>query len=294
MRFEEFIKQGIYLKSWSKKTVRTYRQGLNAFQMALHEGLGVAAPAGVEPVVPLTKAHLNTFVILMKDRGLKAGGCNMYIRTINSYLTWLHEEGELPQPLKIKLLPDPKKPLRTFSNAEIRLILNFKPKGPFQLRTHALMLCLADTGVRIDEALGLERRNVNLDDFNITVLGKGNKERIVPISLEGRKNLYRTMSKTTGTFVFATGTGQRLSYRNTYRDIKSLCKLIGIEGVHVHPHSFRHYFAVSYIRNGGDIYRLSRILGHSNISTSQLYLRSMGVEHLLEGHSQFSPLAKLA
>lgn len=284
-RFEDFIKQGVYLKSWSTKTVRTYRQGLNAFQMTIGEP---------EQAEKLTKAHLDTFVISMRQRGMTPGGCNMYIRTVNSYLTWLHEEGVLPAPLKIKLLPDPKKPLRTFSNAEIRLILNFKPKGPFQVRSHALMLCLADTGIRIDEILGLERAKVNLDDFNITVLGKGNKERIVPISLEGRKNLYRTMSKTSGRFVFATHLGHRLTYRNTYRDIKNVCKLIGIEGEHVHPHSFRHYFAVSYIRNGGDIYRLSRILGHTQISTTQLYLRSMGVEHLLEGHSQFSPLAKLA
>ena len=73
-----------------------------------------------------------------------------------------------------------------------------------------------------------------------------------------------------------------------------MCDCIGIRGEHVHPHSFRHYFAVSYIRNGGDIYRLSRILRHTQISTTQLYLRSMGVEHLLEGHSQFSPLARMA
>lgn len=94
-------------------------------------------------------------------------------------------------------------------------------------------------------------------------------------------------------FFYSRTGGRKLTYRNSYRDLKNVCRKIGIEGEHVHPHSFRHYFAVSYIRNGGDIYRLSRILGHTSISTTQLYLRSMGVEHLLEGHSQFSPLAKL-
>jgi site-specific recombinase XerD len=71
-----------------------------------------------------------------------------------------------------------------------------------------------------------------------------------------------------------------------------LCAAMGITGEHVHPHALRHAFACSYIRQGGDIYRLSRILGHCSISTTQLYLRSMGVEHLAEGH--LSPLARLA
>ena len=103
MKFEDFIRQGIYLKGWSLKTVRTYRQGLNAFQMAFRE-------TGFEPVclvgrnnsqsttsescnaiLPLTKAHLDTFVISLRQRGMAAGGCNMYIRTVNSYLTWLEE-----------------------------------------------------------------------------------------------------------------------------------------------------------------------------------------------------------
>jgi integrase len=192
------------------------------------------------------------------------------------------------------LVRDPKRPLTTFSNAEVRLLLAYRPKGTYHTRTWTLILCLMDTGIRIDEALGLERSKVNLDALNITVLGKGNKERIVPISLEFRKHLFRWLQKTEGRYVFGARTGTRLTYRNSYRDIKNLCKRIGIEGEHVHPHSCRHFFAVSYIRNGGDIYRLSRILGHTSISTTQLYLRSMGVEHLLEGHSQFSPLAKLA
>jgi len=63
-----------------------------------------------------------------------------------------------------------------------------------------------------------------------------------------------------------------------------------VSGRHVHPHAFRHCFAASYIRRGGDLYRLSRILGHSTITTTQLYLRSMGIEHLQENHAKLSPL----
>jgi len=112
------------------------------------------------------------------------------------------------------------------------------------------------------------------------------------MSPDWRKPLFKLLSKQTGRFVFATLRGERLLYWNAYREIKTLCSRAGVEGGHVHPHNVRHYFAVSYLRAGGDIYRLSRILGHTSISTTQIYLRSMGLEHLREGHSQYSPLAR--
>ncbi|MCA1585552.1 MAG: tyrosine-type recombinase/integrase [Acidobacteria bacterium] len=93
-------------------------------------------------------------------------------------------------------------------------------------------------------------------------------------------------------YLFCTRNGLRLAYRNAHRDIKRVCSYAGVEGDHIHPHSFRHKFAVTYIRRGGDIYRLSRILGHASLSTTQLYLRSMGVEHLGENHSALTPLAR--
>ena len=209
---EDFIKHGVYLRGWARKTVRTYRQGLNAFQMALGQP-GDLHPSGATGTVSfvLTKAHLDTFVIWMRERGLSPGGCDMYIRTVNSYLSWLKEEGHLPQPLRIKLLPDPKKPLATFSSTDIRLIVSFRPKGRLQVRTWTLLLTLIDTGIRIEEALSLERAKVDLDNLTLRVLGKGSKERLVPISLELRKHLFRMTSKTDGRFVFATSSGTRLS-----------------------------------------------------------------------------------
>lgn len=287
MTFENFVKQGLYLRAWSKKTVRTYRQAWSSFQASLGQSQDCPAPDGLR----LSKASLETWVIRLREKGLSPGGCNMYIRTMNSYLSWLHQEHEQPA-LRIKLLPDPRKPLRGFSDAELRLLLSFRPKGFFQLRTWTLISLLLDTGVRIDEALTLRPEKVNLDDLHLTVVGKGNKERVVPFSLQFRKTLFRYTQEVIkrgvrSQFVFGTD-GGHLSYRNSYRDIKKLCKKAGVEGEHVHPHAFRHCFAVNYIRKGGDLYRLSRCLGHSQISTTAIYLRSMGVEQVREGHH--SPL----
>ena len=124
---------------------------------------------------------------------------------------------------------------------------------------------------------------------------KGNRERLVPISLECRRRVYlwltrRHTTPLASSLVFCTRTGQRLGARNVYRDIKAVCQQAGVSGPHVHPHAFRHCFAVTYIRNGGDIYRLSRILGHASISTTQIYLRSMGIDVIGEGHDRLTPL----
>jgi integrase/recombinase XerD len=278
---DDFIKHGVYLRSWSPRTVRTYRQALAAFGLVLRDA-------------PISKLTLDAFVIAQRQRGLTPGGINVYARTINSYLTWLHEEGHVADRLRIKLLPNRPKPYQTFSDLDIRRVVTFAPKRWADCRTWALAVLLLDTGLRISEALGIEREHVDLDAMALRVTGKGDRVRFVPISQQGRKALFRWLSRSEGRYVLGTRRGRQWSARNAHRALTTLCRALGIAGARVIPHAFRHCFAVSYVRNGGDIYRLSRILGHTSISTTQLYLRSMGLEHLQEGHAKYSPLGRLA
>jgi len=271
---EQFIQHGIYLRDWSPQTVSTYR-------LAFRDCPGT-----------ITKATLNAAVVAMRERGLSAGGINLRARAINSFLTWLHEEGHAPERLKIKLLKNPPKPIQTLSVLDIRLLSAFRPKGRIQLRTWTLAMVLLDCGLRINEALGLERANVDLGNLVLRVLGKGDKQRLVPISPELRKHLFRFLRGSSGRYVFETFDGQRLERHNVYSDLQTLCRRVGIM-TRVHPHSFRHAYAVHATKNGLDVFRLSRILGHSSINTTQIYLRSMGVEHLQEGHVRCSPLSSL-
>jgi site-specific recombinase XerD len=300
---DEFIRQGRYLRNWSPRTVRTYQQGLRALRRGIGDTLD-------RPT--LTKADLQTFVIGMRERGLTAGGCNMYIRTVNSFLSWLHAEGHLPDRLRVSLLSNPPKIFRGFSDTEMRQVVGFRSTSRADRRAWTLFVCLLDTGIRIEEALGLEQARVDLEGLTITVLGKGNRERMIPISATCRKALYALIAKhraprsgvgsksesqlvsepPRGRYVFATSSGARLTYRNAYRDLKTVCERAGVTGAHVRPHNIRHYFAVTFLRSGGDLYRLSRILGHSSITTTQLYLRSMGLEHLREGHARYSTLER--
>jgi integrase/recombinase XerD len=192
----------------------------------------------------------------------------------------------------VKVLRAPLHQKTLLSAFDIRALLLFKHRTIVERRTWTLILLLLDTGVRISEALGIERARVDLDGMTLTVLCKGRKERIVPFSVEMRKALFRwqTMPQQHSShLMFATRSGLPIIHRNAFRDVQRICQRAGV-AVAVYPHLFRHQFAVTYIRQGGDIYRLSRLLGHTSVSTTQIYLRSMGIEDLRRGQERLTPL----
>jgi site-specific recombinase XerD len=137
---DHFLTYGMYLRGWSPRTVRTYRQGLTALDSVLD---------GAQP----STATLQSFVIAMRQRGLTSGGINMYARTINSFLSWLHAEGHTPERLRIRLLPNPHKPLQALSDTELRRLVMFRPRGRLALRTWTIVVTLLDTGLRFDEGI---------------------------------------------------------------------------------------------------------------------------------------------
>lgn len=173
--------------------------------------------------------------------------------------------------------------------------MDFKPKSKGQWRTHTILSFLIDTGMRIDEALGSLTSNIDFEQSVVTIRGKGGKIRSIPISYEMRKRLWNWLKKRGDNpcqYLFPTATFNRMEYHNFRRDLSVICKKIGLEDVRIHPHAFRHYFAVNFLRRGGDLYRLSKILGHTSITTTQIYLRTMSIEVIGEAHQQFSPLSR--
>jgi site-specific recombinase XerD len=123
-----------------------------------------------------------------------------------------------------------------------------------------------------DEALSLRSDDVDLDNFLLLVHGKGGKDRVVPISADLRRVMWRWLKAKSGDggLVFPTRNGTKMNYRNTLDDFKRLGKRLGIIAVRFSFHTLRHTFAVNYIRNGGDVFRLQRILGHTTLNLHRL------------------------
>jgi integrase/recombinase XerD len=105
--------------------------------------------------------------------------------------------------------------------------------------------------------------------------------------------LTRHRFKIPSDYLFPTRDGNGFEYHNVLRGPKELCSRLGIEGVRLSPHGFRHFFSVTYMKRGGEIYRLSRLLGHTSVRTTEIYLQSMGVETIPEGHQPLSALSAM-
>jgi site-specific recombinase XerD len=121
---------------------------------------------------------------------------------------------------------------------------------------------------------------VDFDNMLLKVKGKDNKLRLVPNSPECRKVLFRAANRHEFDLIFATRNGTLVTPRNFLRDFKLLGGKRAILGVRLSPHTLRHTFAINFLQSGGDIYMLSRILGHSSVKTTEVYLKSLGVEAL--------------
>lgn len=300
---ETFLKHLVYLKGCSPKTIRSYRQGFHSFQASLREN---TSPALTDASVgsgheTLTKPRLEAWVIWMRQKGMAPGGANVYIRGFNSFLVWLYKEQ--PQalaeskPLRVSLLKCQTACIQTFSDSHIKLILAFKPGTFTQLRLWTLIQFLVDTGCRIDEVINISHGDIDVDNLLAAVKGKGSKTRQVPFSIEARKTIWRYMQfkvrrNLNSQWLFCAHSGSRLMYRNCYRDILRFCTDLGIAGVRISPHTFRHTFASNFIRNGGNPFHLQRILGHNSIQTTLKYVHLQSAD-LSAAHQKFGILSHL-
>lgn len=275
--FGQFLKEKTFLANVSQKTIRFYDQSFRAFTR--HGGR-------------LDKSGLSEFVVNMRSSGLSAVSCNVYIRGINSFLTWLHENGHITERLRIKQLKCEKKVMPTFTDVQLKALATFKPVSWVEKRIHTICLVLMDTGCRIEEILTLERTKVDFDNLLLTVRGKGNKERTIPMSLELRKVLYKHLKTHKHDLVFCTRDGGKLGYHNVRRDFQAMAKNVGIEGKRTSFHTLRHTFAKQYLKHGGNVFYLNKILGHESLEVTRRYV-DVETEALQAVHAKTSILARL-
>jgi site-specific recombinase XerD len=140
--FKRFVKEKTFLTNVSPKTVRFYQQSYNAFKRTVGEQ-------------PHDRFILNDFIIKLREGGMSVGGINVYIRGMNSFLSWLWESNLIGEKLRMKEPKQEQKIIPTYNETQIKALLSFKPKKPSEHRTFALICLLIDTGARIEECLTL-------------------------------------------------------------------------------------------------------------------------------------------
>lgn len=160
---------------------------------------------------------------------------------------------------------------------EVSSLLNFKVNNEFEARNKAILELLYSSGLRISELTSLELSNIDLDECLVRVMGKGSKERIVPLgdyAIEALKEyiyFYRPMlNKNNSSYIFLNNRGGILSRQFIFKVIKEECIKKGIRK-NVSPHTLRHTFATHLLKNGADLRIIQELLGHENLSTTKIY-----------------------
>lgn len=286
------------LKRHSKETIKNYRFFLGAF-CAWCDQQEPAAPQLEEiraKVVDRFVDHLRESYVSRSPGKDSGGGISSstlytYVKVILSFLYWCLEDEEYSQYVKTATVKRIKKP-----RVEQKIIEVFSPEqfdalvaatkreynAHLQCRDRAILAVLVDTGIRADECVTLTIANVSLDprDAYVRVHGKGNKWREIGLGDKSRRELktyvrtFRDGSERTDP-LFLNRYGKSLTPDGLHQLVHRLGMWSGIVGVRCSPHTFRHTFAVNYLLQGGDIFMLSRLLGHVSVTTTQIYLRDV-------------------
>ena len=203
-----------------------------------------------------------------------------YLTVINSFYNYLISENIISNnPCDIIKLPKLEKKLPKFLTIEeVDKLLNLNPTNALEYRNSAMLETLYACGLRVSELTDLKLNNIDFNECIIRVMGKGSKERIVPMndmainSLKTYINEYRNflLRGKDSDYVFINNLGGHITRQGFFKILKKVCDENGIDKS-VSPHTLRHSFATHLLNNGADLRVIQELLGHSNLTTTQIY-----------------------
>lgn len=235
-----------------------------------------------------------------QDKLLSPKTVQCHTRALKAFSSWLFVEGYTTEN-RLKNLKLPKAPIKVIeplTPEEIKKITaSINKKSPTGTRNYALFATLLDTGLRVSEAAGITLSNLNLVDGYIKVMGKGSKERIVPIGKYIQMTLWTYIDKVRlepispdCNNLFLTQGGKPITVNTIKLLFSRLAKSSGVE--RLHAHICRHTFAINYLLNGGDIFSLREILGHTTLDMVNHYLHFTSSQ-ITAQHHKYSPVDRL-
>jgi site-specific recombinase XerD len=293
----------------SDKTVRWYIANLRSFKIWLkkHRRPGLLSDLAIDMV--------RLYVLYLQDEHPKYQGhpytpsrgdrlsdhsVQGHVRTLRAFSSWLQREGYLEENVlsRLRVPKAVKEEIKPLTPEEIsRILACFNANTAIGCRSYAIVYSMLDSGLRVNEVTSLEMKSVDLEQGQLLVRGKGNKERVVPIGNNAQKHLQRYIYHfrpepllPEHDSVFLTSEGKPLSDNSLKLFFTRLKVKTGIK--RLHAHLLRHTFATYYLRNGGDLLSLQKILGHTSLEMVRVY------SHLAEAdvrakHRRYSPMDRL-
>jgi len=246
----------------------------------------------------LDQQHVRSFAAQSHRRGLSARSIQRRLSAVRTYCGFLIREGELrSNPALDVQAPKARRRLPVTLDADtMARLLEFRTDGRLGVRDKAIMELFYSSGLRLAELIGLDLPDIDLRDRTVRVLGKGRKARIVPVGRHAVEALQRWLRERTAiagvgeTAVFVGVNGRRLGPRVVQRRVAQWALRQGLPE-HVHPHMFRHSFASHLLESSGDLRAVQELLGHANISTTQVYTH-LDFQHLAKVYDAAHPRAR--
>jgi len=270
---QDFIQYLHKEKQTSANTEVSYERDLRKMREFL-------SAQGIDEAEKVTATHLNAYVMYLEKQGRKPATISRSIASMKAFFHYLEKERRIDEDPaeKLKAPKIEKKMPAILSTEEVTLLLE-QPCGntPKELRDRAMLELLYATGIRVTELISLKVTDLNLQMEYVTCTD-GHRERIIPFGDVARDALKKYMEqgrpKLIGDencpWLFTNCTGQDMSRQGFWKLIKSYGKKAGITA-EITPHTLRHSFAAHLVSNGADLKSVQEMLGHSDISTTQIY-----------------------
>lgn len=269
--FLDYLK---FEKRYSQHTVVSYQNDLTSFFDY------VVTQYGDTPLQQVSHIYIRSWLASLKDEGMTAKSINRKISTLKSFFKYSLKNGLIRQTPMTKIVsPKNEKRLPNFvADKDIKTLFDHVEfPDNWQGKTERLLLMLFyQTGMRLSEVINLKDSQVNASNHSLKILGKGNKERIIPIApelLSAIKNYQserNLLKEERADFLLLTEKGKQLSPRAVYSSVRSYLNLVTTIEKRS-PHVLRHSFATHLMNNGADLNAVKELLGHSSLAATQVY-----------------------
>ena len=286
-----FVRHLEFERRLSPLTCKNYRRDLETLAAWCEK-------SGVAGWDDLDSEHVRAYSASCFRKGLSARSIQRRLSASRTFFRYLIREKEVKKnPITSVSAPKGKKRLPGNLDADrMARLLDITGDGAIIDRDRAILELLYSSGLRLAELTDLNIGDVDMHDATVRVTGKGNKDRIVPVGRHALKAL-RQWSITRGDLanadekaMFVSNRGTRISSRSVQARVKHWAKLQGIDA-NVYPHLFRHSFATHVLESSHDLRGVQELLGHANISTTQVYTH-LDFQHLAQIYDQTHPRAR--
>ncbi len=278
----------------AKNTGISYERDLQSLKKFITEQKNKAIEAA-------TSSDVQDFIAFDFKKGLSARTIQRKTSAIRAFFNFLQEREEIKvNPAKNISPPKTKSNLpRTIDPDQITRILKGSSETFFEVRDKAMLEIFYSCGLRLSELVGLNLTDVSLAESNLKVLGKGNKERVLPIGNKAKEALIdwlqrrgqaRKRGGTTEKALFLSNRGTRISKRNVQKRLTAWGLKLGV-AEKIYPHKIRHSFATHLLESSQDLRAVQELLGHENIATTQIYTH-LDFQHLAKIYDKAHPRAR--